>query len=64
MMHLLPASVATWTTAQWLALVGALVLVIVLLVVAWPRPSAGPDHIVVRVVDGPTVISTQVVPLH
>ena len=40
------------------------VLVILIVAMAWPRSPAAPDHIVVRVVDGPTVISTQVVPLH
>ena len=58
----IPRPMATWTTAQWATLVGVLVLVIVLMVLAWPRQT-GPDHVVVRVVNGPTVLSTQVVPL-
>ena len=60
---MIPAGVAAWTTGQWAALVGVLVLVILVLAVAWPRTPAAPDHIVVRIVDGPTVLSTQVVPL-
>lgn len=55
---------ATWTTRQWLALVGVLVAIIVILLLAWPRPTPGPDSVTIRVVNGPTVISTQVVPLH
>jgi hypothetical protein len=61
---MIPAGVAAWSTRRWAALVGVLVLVIVILAMAWPRTPAAPDSIVVRVVDGPTVISTQVVPLH
>jgi hypothetical protein len=60
---MIPAGVAAWTTQQWAALVGVLVLVILVLVMAWPRQAPAPDHIVVRVVDGPTVLSTQIVPL-
>jgi hypothetical protein len=60
---MIPAGVAAWTTQQWAALVGVLVLVILVLLMAWPRQAATPDHIVVRVVDGPTVLSTQIVPL-
>jgi hypothetical protein len=52
------------TTAQWLALVAALVMVIVVMLLAWPRPQPGPDRFVVRIVDGATPISTVVVPLH
>ena len=59
----MPFGVADWTTRQWAALVGVLVLVILILVMAWPRQAAAPDHVTVRVVDGPTVLSTQVVPL-
>jgi hypothetical protein len=55
--------VPTWTTRQWLLLVTVLVAIIVLLLLAWPRPAAGPDQITVRVVDGATPISTVVVPL-
>ena len=51
------------TTAQWLALVAALVAVIVVLILVWPRPQPGPDRFVVRIVDGATPISTVVVPL-
>jgi hypothetical protein len=57
------AGVAMWTTRQWAALVGVLVLVILVLVMTWPRQAAAPDHVVVRVLDGPTVLSTQIVPL-
>jgi hypothetical protein len=40
------------------------VLVILILAMAWPRQVPATDTIVVRVVDGPTVLSTQIVPLH
>lgn len=60
---MIPARLADWTTRQWAALVGLLVLVILVLAMAWPRTPSAPDHFVVRVVDGPTVLSTQVVPL-
>ncbi|MBV9577534.1 MAG: hypothetical protein JO057_02970 [Chloroflexi bacterium] len=50
-----------WSTRQWLALVSLLVLVIVLMALAWPKP--GPDHVTIRVVNGPTVLSTTTVPL-
>ena len=56
------ATVSTWSTAQWAALVGLLVLVILMLVLAWPRQPVR-DHVVIEVVNGPTVLSTQVVPL-
>jgi hypothetical protein len=60
---MIPARMATWTTQQWAALVGVLVLIIVILLLAWPRQTPGPDHVTIRVVNGPTVLSTQVVPL-
>jgi len=60
----IPVRMTTWTSRQWAALVGLLALVIVIMAMAWPRTPAAPDSIVVRVVDGPTVLSTQVVPLH
>ena len=60
----IPARMTTWSTRQWAALVGLLVLVILIMALAWPRTPSAPDSIVVRVVDGPTVLSTQVVPLH
>jgi hypothetical protein len=60
---MISAHLSTWSTAHWVALVSVLVLIIVLLALAWPRPAAGPDSITIRVVDGPTVLSTQVVPL-
>jgi hypothetical protein len=60
---MIPAGIAGWSTQQWAAVVGVLVLIIVILLLAWPRQAPGPDHITIRVVDGPTVISTQVVPL-
>ena len=52
------------TTAKLLALVAALVTLIVVLLLAWPRSEPGPDRFVVRIVDGATPISTVVVPLH
>jgi hypothetical protein len=55
----IPAGMAAWSTRQWAALVGVLVLVILIMAMAWPRTPSTPDHIVVRVVDGPTVLSTQ-----
>ncbi len=55
--------IAAWTSRQWAALVGVLVLVILVLTMLWPRQAA-PRSIVVEVVDGPTVLATQVVPLH
>ena len=51
------------TTTQWLALVAALVALIVVLMLAWPRPQPAPDRFVVRIVDGATPIATVVVPL-
>ncbi|MDQ6671043.1 MAG: hypothetical protein M3069_09875 [Chloroflexota bacterium] len=54
----------TWTSRQWAALVGVLVLVILVLTLLWPRQAAAPRSVVIEVVDGPTVLSTQVVPLH
>ena len=59
----MPASVLTWHTRQWAALVGVLVLIILAGALWWPRSAPTPDHIVVRVVDGPTVLSTVVVPV-
>jgi hypothetical protein len=59
---------ATWTTRQWVALVGVLVLIIVILLLAWPRQAAGPDHVTIRVVkwancavdyDGPAALSSE-----
>lgn len=61
---MISAHPSTWTTRQWLALVTALVLIIVLLVLAWPQPAGSPDHVTIRVVNGPTVLSTTTVPLH
>jgi hypothetical protein len=52
--------IAAWTSRQWAALVGLLVLVILVLTMLWPRSSA-PRSIVIEVTDGPTVLSTQVV---
>jgi hypothetical protein len=52
---------SSWSTPQWIALVAALLAIIVILMMAWPRP--GPDRVIVRVVDGATPISTVVVPL-
>jgi len=49
---------------RWALLVGVLVLVILVLLVIVLRQAAQPDSVVVRVTNGPTVISTQVVPLH
>ena len=61
---MIEAWVESWTTRDWLMLVGVLLVIIgVLLFVLWPRPTS-PDQVTVRVVNGPTVISTQVVPLH
>ncbi len=57
------AKPATWTTRQWLLLVGALLLIIVALILIWPHRSTS-DQVTVRIVNGPTLISTQVVPLH
>ena len=37
------ATLAHVATLQWLALVAALVAVIVVLLLAWPRPQSGPD---------------------
>lgn len=55
---------ALWERKQWAALVGVLALIIVLMAMAWPHSDAPAyDHIVVRVVDGPTVLSTQIVPI-
>jgi hypothetical protein len=51
------------STSQWIALVAVLLAIIVILLMAWPRPRSGPDRFVVRVVDGATPISTVVVPL-
>jgi hypothetical protein len=59
---MISAHPSTWSTRQWLALVTALLAIIVLLVLAWPKP--GPDHITIRVTNGPTVLSTTTVPLH
>jgi hypothetical protein len=50
----------TWERKQWATLVAVLLAVIVVLLLFWPK---APDHIVIRVVDGPKVYSTQVVPL-
>jgi hypothetical protein len=58
---MIAAHVASWSTRQWVALVAALLAIIVVLLMVWPRP--GPDHVVVRVVDGATPISTVIVPL-
>ena len=55
---------ATWTSRQWLVLVAVLLIIILALILLWPRPSSGAENVTVRVVNGPTVISTQVVPLH
>jgi hypothetical protein len=44
-------------------LAAVLAAIIVLLLLAWPRPAASPDRFVVKIVDGPTPISTVVVPL-
>ncbi len=49
---------------RWGALVGVLVLVILLLLASHPFAPAAADSVVIRVTNGPTVISTQVVPLH
>lgn len=48
---------------RWGALVGILVLVILILTVTHPNAPASADSVIVRVTNGPTVISTQVVPL-
>jgi hypothetical protein len=58
---MISAQPSNWTTRQWIALVAVLLAIIVILVMVWPRP--GPDRVVIRVVDGPTPISTAVVPL-
>ncbi len=60
---MMSARPATWTTRQWLLLVAVLLLIIVALILLWPRASAAPENLTVRVVNGPTVISTQVVRL-
>jgi hypothetical protein len=56
-----------WERKQWAVLVGTLVLIILALLGARSliQPTSTPayDHVIVRVVDGPTVLSTQVVPL-
>jgi hypothetical protein len=52
-----------WERRQWAMLAAVLAVVIVVLLMMWPRQAAGPDSIVIRVVDGPTVLSTQIVPL-
>jgi hypothetical protein len=54
---------STWATAQRPARVGLRVLGSLILALAWPRRTA-PDHVVIEVVNGPTVLSTQVVPLN
>ena len=49
---------------RWAVLVGVLVVVILVLLVIVLRQSAQPDSVIIRTSNGPTVISTQVVPLH
>jgi hypothetical protein len=63
----IPPMTSMWERKQWAALAAMLVLVILALLDARSliQPASAPayDHIVVRVVDGPTVLSTQVIPL-
>jgi hypothetical protein len=57
------ATMLAWERRRWAALVGVLLVIIVLLLLTWPRPAARSDSVIIRVSDGPTVISTQIVPL-
>lgn len=61
---MIPAALAHWTTQQWATLAAVLLAIIVVLLMLWPRGATAPDSFVVRVVNGPTVISTQVIPLN
>jgi len=61
-------NVATWTREQWMLIATILALVIVVLLVLWPRESR-PSSIEIDVIDQApgktaTIYSTQIVPLH